>query len=140
MFTRLSLLMLLLKKSNAFIRSVTRSQHDQERLQPPAWHKVQRLFVDVPLIRSGSSIELPQDKSHYLMSVLRMKHGENIRIFNGVDGEHLAVLQDDRIQTKRLREKDYRCVLYIPEESRIRHQPELSYKSVHLLFAVLKVT
>ncbi|MCB1384491.1 MAG: 16S rRNA (uracil(1498)-N(3))-methyltransferase [Nitratireductor sp.] len=53
--------------------------------------KSQRLFVDAPMA-SGAAVELDRGQAHYLISVLRMKDGAGIRVFNGRDGEWQAVL------------------------------------------------
>jgi 16S rRNA (uracil1498-N3)-methyltransferase len=48
-----------------------------------------RLFVAATL-SSGETIELPPEQAHYLKSVLRLKAGDAIALFNGKDGEFLA--------------------------------------------------
>jgi 16S rRNA (uracil1498-N3)-methyltransferase len=48
-----------------------------------------RLFVAVTLSAS-EAIELSSDQAHYLKSVLRLKAGDLIALFNGKDGEFLA--------------------------------------------------
>ncbi len=48
-----------------------------------------RLFVTATL-SSGGVFELPAEQAHYLKSVLRLKAGETIALFNGRDGEFLA--------------------------------------------------
>ena len=48
-----------------------------------------RLFVGVTL-SSGETIELPPEQAHYLKSVLRLKAGDVIALFDGKDGEFLA--------------------------------------------------
>ena len=48
-----------------------------------------RLFVDAPLA-PDARIELDRDQANYLGNVLRKKDGDEILVFNGVDGEWLA--------------------------------------------------
>ena len=49
-------------------------------------YKLKRLFVDEPLAE-GAAIEAGRDKSHYLLTVLRMEPGADLLAFNGRDGE-----------------------------------------------------
>lgn len=51
----------------------------------------QRLFVDAPLA-AGAELALDRDQSNYLVSVLRMRAGEGLLVFNGRDGEWRATL------------------------------------------------
>lgn len=51
----------------------------------------QRLFVEAALA-SGVTIELDRAPANYLLNVLRMKAGDEILVFNGVDGEWRARL------------------------------------------------
>ncbi|MAQ70815.1 MAG: 16S rRNA (uracil(1498)-N(3))-methyltransferase [Alphaproteobacteria bacterium] len=51
--------------------------------------KLPRLYVDYPL-EDGQDIILDMQQSHYLGNVMRKKSGDNIRIFNGKDGEWLS--------------------------------------------------
>lgn len=46
----------------------------------------QRLFVDAAL-EQGAAVSVSPEQAHYLLHVLRMKQGEEIRLFNGRDGE-----------------------------------------------------
>src|SRR5579862_5966842 len=48
-----------------------------------------RLFVAATL-SAGEMIELSSDQAHYLKSVLRLKAGASIALFNGKDGEFSA--------------------------------------------------
>lgn len=50
-----------------------------------------RGFVDQPLI-TGSTIDLPADTGHYFHTVLRLKDGASVLLFNGQGGEYLAIL------------------------------------------------
>ncbi|MER2519355.1 MAG: 16S rRNA (uracil(1498)-N(3))-methyltransferase [Bdellovibrionales bacterium] len=51
----------------------------------------QRLFVEADL-EIGASVAVSAEQAHYLLHVLRMKPGEEIRLFNGHDGEWKASL------------------------------------------------
>ncbi|MDX2317009.1 MAG: 16S rRNA (uracil(1498)-N(3))-methyltransferase, partial [Hyphomicrobiaceae bacterium] len=53
--------------------------------------KLQRLFVKSPM-RAGAGIVLEADQAHYLGTVLRLKPGDHVLLFNGVDGEWRARL------------------------------------------------
>ena len=55
-----------------------------------------RLYCDQAL-SAGARLDLGKDESHYLVSVMRRKPGDNVRLFNGKDGEWLAsIMQADR--------------------------------------------
>jgi 16S rRNA (uracil1498-N3)-methyltransferase len=51
----------------------------------------QRLFVEAPLA-AGAAVALERGQANYLISVLRLKTGDEILVFNGVDGEWRARL------------------------------------------------
>ena len=51
-----------------------------------------RLFVEARLA-SGAEIELGADPARYLGKVLRLRTGEEIRVFNGDDGEFTATIK-----------------------------------------------
>ena len=60
----------------------------------PRTHKtLPRLHVDAPLSASAS-VELGREQTNYLISVLRMKAGEALVLFNGVDGAWMARIAD----------------------------------------------
>jgi 16S rRNA (uracil1498-N3)-methyltransferase len=50
-----------------------------------------RLFVDGPL-EAGQPLGLDHERAHYLRHVLRLEAGDPIAVFNGRDGEWLAVI------------------------------------------------
>jgi 16S rRNA (uracil1498-N3)-methyltransferase len=50
-----------------------------------------RLYLPEDL-RTGAEIDLPQTQAHFLGTVLRLKPGAEVRVFNGADGEWLAKL------------------------------------------------
>ncbi len=56
-----------------------------------AHHRLQRLFVASRLAESGT-ITLDGAQAHYLAHVLRMKPGDELLLFNGIDGEWLTNL------------------------------------------------
>lgn len=51
-----------------------------------AKHFIPRLFVDKPL-KLGSEIIINAAQTHYLLKVMRQKAGDELFLFNGVDGE-----------------------------------------------------
>ncbi|MEP1443758.1 MAG: 16S rRNA (uracil(1498)-N(3))-methyltransferase [Hyphomicrobiales bacterium] len=54
--------------------------------------KMQRLYIDHPLL-DGGEVVLDKNQSNYLINVLRMGVGAELLVFNGKDGEWLAVLE-----------------------------------------------
>lgn len=54
--------------------------------------RISRRFIDQTMI-PGSTIDLPVDISHYFHTVLRLKEGANVLLFNGQGGEYVAVLE-----------------------------------------------
>ncbi len=55
------------------------------------YHKLPRLYLTSAL-NNDAAILLNMDQWHYLRNVLRMVDGEQLMVFNGVDGEWLAEL------------------------------------------------
>ncbi len=55
--------------------------------------RIPRLFVDQPL-SEGSMLLLDKAACHYLVTVMRLKAGDAVRLFNGRDGEWLAHLHE----------------------------------------------
>jgi 16S rRNA (uracil1498-N3)-methyltransferase len=53
--------------------------------------RVSRLHTPQTL-HSGATLVLQDDLAHYLGKVLRLRPGEQVALFNGTDGEHLAVI------------------------------------------------
>ena len=86
--------------------------------------KLQRLFVKSKL-EPGAEIALAKDQAHYLGTVLRLKPGERVLLFNGIDGEWCAELTT--IGRKGV-------------EARLEHQtrPQQDGPDLHYLFAPLK--
>lgn len=52
-----------------------------------------RLFIDHPLAE-GQPVPLEGPQAHYLSGVMRLKPGDDLRVFNGRDGEWSATLAD----------------------------------------------
>ena len=105
---------------------------------------LQRLFVKSPL-RPGARLVLEPEHSHYLLSVLRLKPAMCVRVFNGLDGEFLAALDEDSedgvVVSKRSRAAKRRANLVVlSDEPCLRPQPSPSETcESHLVFAVIKV-
>jgi len=76
--------------------------------------RFQRLYVDAPL-REQASFEVQREQANYLLNVLRLKTDDQIRVFNGKDGEWRAGIE--AMGRKK-------CILHILEQS--RPQPEAS--------------
>jgi 16S rRNA (uracil1498-N3)-methyltransferase len=61
----------------------------------PRTHKsLPRLYLDTPLA-AGARIALEREQTSYLLTVLRMKAGESVIVFNGRDGAWLTRIADD---------------------------------------------
>lgn len=60
----------------------------------PAWppQSTPRLFVEQPLAE-GAMMQLAGGQAHYLLSVLRTKAGDPVKLFDGHSGEWLAVAE-----------------------------------------------
>ncbi|HSH62678.1 MAG TPA: 16S rRNA (uracil(1498)-N(3))-methyltransferase [Methyloceanibacter sp.] len=86
--------------------------------------QLQRLFVKSKL-HAGAEIALEPEQAHYLRNVLRLSQGDQILLFNGVDGEWLAELSD--AGKKKV-------------QARVLHQtrPQEDGPDLHYLFAPLK--
>lgn len=52
-----------------------------------------RLFLNTPLTQD-QSVELDKDQAHYLLTVMRRKRGDGVRVFNGQDGEWRAIVSE----------------------------------------------
>lgn len=85
-----------------------------------------RLFVDAALA-AGAHTAPNTQQAHYLLHVMRAKAGEKVSLFNGRDGEWLAVLAD---VTKRS------CVLVCEKQT----APQTQTPDVWLVFAPVKKT
>jgi len=56
---------------------------------------IARLFIEQPL-QAGHAISLPEAQSKYLLRVMRLADGAQVRVFNGKDGEWRCSLSVDR--------------------------------------------
>jgi 16S rRNA (uracil1498-N3)-methyltransferase len=83
-----------------------------------------RLLIAAPLA-PGATIVLDADQAHYLASVLRLKAGDALLIFNGMDGEWKAHLA---LSGKR------KAVAVIEAQTR----PQTPAGNLHYLFSPLK--
>lgn len=88
-------------------------------------HTLPRLFVSDDL-GPGTSISLDRDPSHYLLSVLRRRAGDRVRLFNGRDGEWIAALET----------KGKRDASLVVES--LLHPQTASPACIHLVFAPLR--
>lgn len=61
-----------------------------------------RLYCEKPLY-AEAFIELNREQSHYLLNVLRLTTGDEVLIFNGIDGEWRAVLDHVAKKTAHLK-------------------------------------
>ncbi len=76
-------------------------------------------------LSAGARFELPREQAHYLSNVLRLGVGDELRIFNGRDGEWKARISD--VSRKK-------CVIYMVEPLRA---PQTS-PDIWLCFAPLR--
>jgi 16S rRNA (uracil1498-N3)-methyltransferase len=82
-----------------------------------------RLYVKAPL-REGVQVALDRAQAHYLGTVLRLKSGDRVLVFNGSDGEWSATLAAERRAT----------ALLVGAKTRAQTTPT----DLHYLFAPLK--
>lgn len=86
--------------------------------------KLTRLFVAAPLV-AGGEIALDPAQAHYLINVMRCKAGDEVLVFNGIDGEWRAsVAASGRKSAK----------LAVTKQVR----PQINGPDLHYLFAPLK--
>lgn len=58
--------------------------------------RISRVYIDTPL-STQSKLKLKGDSAHYLATVLRLRDGDSVTLFNGSDGEFKAtIVQCDR--------------------------------------------
>lgn len=88
-------------------------------------HKLPRLYFEEPFT-DGAVLRLEKEQAHYLLNVLRRKNGDQVRVFNGMDGEYLAGISA-------LSKKSGEITL----TSQIRPQPD-ARRSIALVFAPVK--
>src|SRR5208282_420837 len=82
-----------------------------------------RLYVEAPLDH-GARVALDSTQAHYLLTVLRLKSGHRVLVFNGRDGEWSATIDGHRRTA---------CVL-VDAKTRAQTPPA----DLHYLFAPLK--
>lgn len=87
-------------------------------------HRSPRLYVEAPL-EADRTFELDRAQAHYLGNVMRLKHNDMVRVFNGQDGEWLCKITDIG---------KHRCELSAAEKLRA----QAPIPDVHYLFALLK--
>ena len=87
--------------------------------------KTPRLYVDTPM-SAGGTITLDKAQSHYLANVMRRNVDDNLRVFNGRDGEW-----GGRISSLSKRE------VTIDLSEQLHEQPE-EKRELHLIFAPIK--
>lgn len=87
-------------------------------------NRTPRLYVDAAL-GEGESLSLEKGQSHYLANVMRLTAGDEVRLFNGLDGEWLAEITEASKRSATLNAKE-----------QLRTQSPLP--DVHYLFAPLK--
>lgn len=71
--------------------------------------RLSRLFVNMPL-SPGQQILLPKETAHYLLTVLRLRIGASLTLFNGQGGEYAASLIAGTSKTAQLQIGDYHLV------------------------------
>eukprot|EP00752_Nemacystus_decipiens_P011200 g9952.t1 len=54
--------------------------------------RVPRVYLGGTKLHVGKAVELTTDQTRYLMSVMRLRHGSPVRVFDGVNGEFLAAV------------------------------------------------
>lgn len=86
--------------------------------------KTPRLYVSDAL-KSGQSLALAQNQSHYIKNVFRMHVGDTVRLFNGRDGEWAASLDDITKKSATLSPRE--CL-----------RPQETAPALHLVFAPVK--
>jgi 16S rRNA (uracil1498-N3)-methyltransferase len=84
----------------------------------------QRLYLRAPLA-GGARVPLELTQANYLVNVLRLRPGAQVRVFNGSDGEWQAVLVDVGRKAWRL-------------DIAVQTRPQPSPPDLHYLFVPLK--
>ena len=82
-----------------------------------------RLYVEAPL-HAGADVGLDRPQAHYLTTVLRLKPGDGVLVFNGRDGEWRACLAGQKRAAS----------LAVAQQTRAQTAPA----DLHYLFAPLK--
>lgn len=71
------------------------ARQTEAMIATPAWppQSTPRLFVEMPL-STGTMLRLAGPQAHYLGSVMRMKVGDPVKLFDDVSGEWLGLARD----------------------------------------------
>ncbi len=76
------------------------------------YKNIPRLYINKELKRD-SILEISNKDKHHLYNVMRMKEGEPIKVFNGVDGEWEAIIHSTRESSikciKQIRKQEFYC-------------------------------
>lgn len=89
-----------------------------------AYNSLVRIFV-TQSIQTDSVLTLDRPQSHYLINVMRMNAGDELLLFNGIDGEWKAIIDDANKK---------KTILTIAEQTALQNiEPD-----VWLLFAPVK--
>ena len=70
--------------------STSYTKSDRLSKKSSGLEKTPRIFVSSKALAVGSFIQLDDETSHYIANVMRMKEGQQLRVFNGINGEFLA--------------------------------------------------
>jgi len=89
-----------------------------------AYRKMTRIFVEADLA-PGVNLPTTAGQAHYLLSVMRMKRGDTLSVFNGRDGEFSARIVEGGRRV---------CTLAVGE----RLRPQRAKGNLWLCFALLK--
>src|SRR5208282_1755324 len=94
-----------------------------DSLMPGYDFRSPRLYVEAPL-QEGADVALDRAQTHYLGTVLRLKSGSRVLVFNGHDGEWSATMAGHR----------RRAALIVGAKTRAQTSPP----DLYYLFAPLK--
>ncbi|MAN73212.1 MAG: 16S rRNA (uracil(1498)-N(3))-methyltransferase [Henriciella sp.] len=89
-----------------------------------AMSSVPRLFIDADLA-AGAATPVSDNQANYLLRVMRLSEGDEVRVFNGRDGEWLS----------RLRPESGKRASIVPER---QTRPQVETPDLTLFFAPLK--
>ena len=112
-----------------------------------------RLYIPDSLESTTSVIEINSQQNHYLLNVMRCRHGDMIRVFNAKDGEWRATISTDRASDRgeslvagqydkaktkleQINHRKKQCYLVL--EKRTKFLSNISHDKVHLIFAPFK--
>jgi len=89
---------------------------------------IPRLYLETgpqQVLKAGMSLPLSKPDTHYLVSVMRRSEGDQVRIFNGQDGEWMAQIASAHRKG---------AILELVEQTR----PQVKSPNLNLLFAPVK--